>query len=183
LFCYDDSLRQVTWLDLDLSVRSKLIIDSAYAINPVLTCPSFNPYHVWILDSADWSIKRLNTKGKDIDFEFFIPAEVFHQTPKFTMMREYQNFLFLLDVHNGIHVFNGVGKFIRTLPTKNVESFGFLGEELYFFSDGVLHFHDLFTMEERSVETLHETERVILSGERMLCLSATALTIYKFDPQ
>jgi hypothetical protein len=128
-----------------LEERQRLPIDSSFAISPWLVCAS-GDYDLLILDAADWSVKKVDTKRSVVSFEFTLDP-VLAEDADFIFMREYLGFLFIHDRKNGIHVFNRLGMKLRTLPAPGAKSFNFRGEELYYLSGGKIHFIDLYTLQ------------------------------------
>ncbi|MDH4058514.1 MAG: hypothetical protein OEU76_07100 [Cyclobacteriaceae bacterium] len=150
---------------------SKKTINPEFAINPVLACSSGDK-NLWVLDKADISLKKLNTDRSTIDVEFRLP-EQFHTTNiEEITMREYQNFLFVLDPHSGLYIFNAIGILIKTLEVRGISYFNFLGEELYYPDNGKLIFYDLFDTKTREI-TL---------DPKVIFVLMTDLRIYKVYP-
>jgi hypothetical protein len=164
----------------DLSVISKQDLDSSFAVNPYLVCPS-GDHDLLILDSADWSLKKVSTRTNLVLYETIIfdnPPQPFH----ITLMREYQNFIFLLDRNQGIFIFNRMGKMLKNLPGKNLPYFNFLGEELYYPEKGGLHFFDLFTAEERSLKLPPYSKAALLTDERLFLVNDHGVDILSVVP-
>src|SRR6185436_9882056 len=111
-----------------------------FAVSAWLVCPSKN--ELWILDSADFTLKKTKDKGKAIAYE----APIKETNAQY--LREYLNFVFLLD--KGIHVFNNLGKELLKVDA-DVPYFSFLGEEMYYPSGNALEFFDLYTKEKRQI--------------------------------
>lgn len=150
LFVYFRGLRQYWYMNPSFEVTSSHVLDSAFAIDPWLVCPS-GDHNLWILDAADWSLQKIEPKkGITLADETFETATG-KDPADFTFMREYQGFLFLLDQSEGILIFNSLGKRIRTIAIKDLAAFNFLGEELYYQDGPVLRFFDLFSAETREV--------------------------------
>lgn len=114
-----------------------------FAMEPVFAT-ACGDNQVWIVDKGDWSIKKLDPKAGKIIAEAPIDRAQFQDEPKITAVREYQNFLFVLDKNMGIIVFNAIGKQIKKIEGKDIPYFNFLGEELYYRKGDKLIFYDLF---------------------------------------
>jgi len=123
--------------------KQEFTIQNHFAIEPILATSS-GDNHVWIVDKADWSVKRFDPKTSKIVSESLIDKTQFEGEPKIIAIREYQNFLFVLEKNTGILVFNGLGKQIKKIEGKKIPYFNFLGEELYYIKDDKLIFYDLF---------------------------------------
>ncbi len=150
-----------------LDERQRLAIDSSFAISPWLVCAS-GDYDVMILDAADWSVKKVDTRRSVVTSEFTLDLSL-TENADFVFMREYLGFLFILDRDNGILVFNRLGMKLRSLPAPGAPSFYFRGEELYYYSDGKLHFTDLYSLETRVQAVPSPCRDVVLgTGTAML---------------
>jgi hypothetical protein len=97
-------------------------------------------------------------------------------------MREYQNFVFLLNPHKGIFVFNSLGKHIKTIEVRGLRNFHFLGEELYYSKNGTLRFFNLFNAQTREVPLGELKGEVIITDQRMFVVRNTAIDIYEYKP-
>lgn len=133
--------------------KQEFVIEQHYAIEPTLTCSS-GDHQLWILDHSDWSIKRVNPIQSKVLAEGLIDQKQFSTPPQFTFMREYQNFLFLIEKNTGILIFNNLGIQIRKIEAPEVEYLNFLGEELYYKKNDKLIFYDLFdtSVREQSID-------------------------------
>jgi hypothetical protein len=179
LLSYDRGKQKYTILTPSLGIVNESTIDSSIAIDAFLFCSS-GDYGVLILDAADWSIKKMDTRDSRVLSEFKIDS-LTNGLSSFASMREYQNFIFLLD-KNGISIFNGIGMKIRSISIPDLKSFNFLGQELYYYVNGQVHFFDLFTTETR-FEDIPGFDAVLLTDERLVGIKTGQLEIYSYHPQ
>lgn len=150
-------------------------IDSAYAIQPFLVCPS-GDYSLNIIDSADWSMKNINLKTGRLSYESVMADSSL--TGPYSYMREYQNFIFILEQGKGIHIYNKMGQRLRTVAGVGIKYFNFLGEELYFLEKDTLRFLDLFNGEERKVLLPYAPEFGLLTDERLYLVKDLGVEIF-----
>lgn len=179
LLVYYKKERQFTWLSPDLGANPFQSIDSSIAIDVSLICPS-GDQNIWILDDADFGLKKVSGVDSRVLVEFSI-SDQFKEN-KFTWMREYQNFLFLLDPKIGIFVYNSLGKQIRKIQAAGTNYFNFLGEELYYIEGNKLIFLDLFTAETREMNMFKPAEFVLLTDERMILTTKFQVEVFEFIP-
>src|SRR3954471_19000486 len=99
-FYFEETATNYGNLSADLSSASKHAVDPAFAIRPWLVCPSL--HELWILDSADFSIKKTKMKSAAISLESVLIHLPSKQIKDYVYMREYQNYLFLLDRNAGV---------------------------------------------------------------------------------
>jgi hypothetical protein len=162
------------------SIAATKDIDSSFAIHPVLACPS-GDHDLIILDSADWSLKKIDGRTNTVLHETII-YEPGRTAPKVTYMREYQNFVFLLDPVTGINIYNRMGKLLKTLPGKSIPYFSFLGEEIYYPVQDGLHLFNLFTADERTISLPAAAPFALLTDERLYLVDDDKVDIYSVIP-
>ena len=162
------------------SIAASKDIDSSFAIHPVLACPS-GDHDLIVLDSADWSLKKIDGRTNTVLHETII-YEAGATSPNVTYMREYQNFVFLLDPVTGINIYNRMGKLLKTLPGKSIPYFSFLGEEIYYPVQDGLHLFNLFTAEERTISLPTAAPFALLTDERLYLVSHDKVEIYSVTP-
>jgi len=179
-FYYLRSYKQYGNLSYDFSNVSQNTLDPAFAIQPWLVCPALR--ELWILDSADFSIKKTAQNSMVISLETALQHLPRKQITDYTFMREYQNYVFLLDKSAGVHVFSPLGKFIRTMGEKNMLYFNFLGEEMYYLSGKEIVMVDLYTNEKRSLPLPEESRFVLLTDERSYAVGIRSVAISVFKP-
>jgi len=164
----------------DMSEVTQYPLDPSFAISPWLVCPSL--HELWMMDSSDFSIKKTKLKSTSISLE----STVIHLPSKnikdYIYMREYQNYLFLLDKNVGIHVYSGLGKFIKTFEQRDLAYFNFLGEEIYFMKGRQLIFIDLFSDETRTLAIPISCKFALLNDDRLYSVEANRVTITDFKP-
>jgi len=148
-------------------------LDSTFAIDPWLVCPS-GDYNVWIADAADNTLRKVNTTTSRIDAEIEFRSEV----SAITFMREYQGFLFVLHPTRGIVVFSAMGKELRTIGKGNIGWFNFLGEELYYPEEGQLTFFNLFNTETRSMKLPRKATFSLVTDTRVFSVTQSTVEIF-----
>jgi hypothetical protein len=176
LFTYRKATQSYQFLSPLLEEISTTKINQAFAIAPYLAC-AFGDHGMAILDSADWSVKRVNLRTSLVSMETSLHSLI-SSSSKITFMREYQNFIFLLDENKGIMVLNSMGKLIKTIEAKGLAYFNFLGEELYYLQDGQLKFIDLFTAETRSMSLPEPCEFALLTDERLYLIHQNQVNVF-----
>jgi hypothetical protein len=181
LFAYYRDVQQYDYMRPSFEITNSFRIDSAFAIQPWLMCTSGDS-KLWVLDRADNSLKKLNTSSHDVEIEVNIDSTVINDASVFTTMREYQNFVFLLNPHKGIDVFNSIGQHIKTIEVKGLHTFHFLGEELYYQKGGVLKFFNLFTAQTRETSQGLLKGDIILTDQRMFVIHHRNIDIYEVKP-
>ena len=170
-FAYYHDTQSVESIAPDLSERDSAPLHPEFAISALLVCPSKN--ELWILDSADFTLKKTKGNGTAIAYESSIGKTGARY------MREYLNFVFILD--KGIHVFNNLGKEVRKIDA-DVPYFGFLGEEIYYPSGNSLQLVDLYTTEKREIALPHSAKFAFLTDDRMILIDDKGIELFEFIP-
>jgi hypothetical protein len=181
LFAYYRHDQHYEFLNPSFKTIASYRIDSAFAIQPWLICPS-GEYKLWVLDQADRRLKKIDVQASQVVVEIVVDTTLVEGVKDFTFMREYQNFVFLLNPGKGILIFNSIGKHIRTIEVERIKRFHFLGEELYFLKEGKLQFFNLFTAEMREVKTEKGFMDALLTDERIALFKPLSIYIFPFRP-
>jgi hypothetical protein len=166
-------------LSSDMVDVSEKTLDPSFAVSPTLVCPAL--HELWILDSTDLSLAKTKVNASEVSFETSLQA-ISKKKPEFVMMREYQNYLFLLDRNNGIHLFNGLGKYVKTIAETGLNYFGFLGEELYFIKGNQVVLIDLYTNERRMLPLPSPANFVLLTDDKLFAVDTKKVSIFDFKP-
>jgi len=181
LFVYYREGQRYDYLNPSFQPTASFKIDPAFAIQPWLICPS-GEYKLWVLDQADQSLKKIDVKALAVEVEVVVDSSVVDSVAAFRAMREYQNFVFLLDPAMGIFIFNSLGKHIKTVSAPGIRSFNFLGEELYFLRGGSVEFFNLFTARSRQMGIDSQYRDILLTDERMILFTIQGIDIFAFRP-
>jgi sugar lactone lactonase YvrE len=178
LFIYDRQSQRYQFLSPSFEPLATFDVEPSFAVQPWLVCPS-GDFKLWILDKADHSLRKVNMRNAEVELEAVDPVL---SADGITTMRDYQGFLFLLDPAEGIHVFNALGKRIRTLEIPGLRTFNFLGEELYYVRDNHIEFFNLFTTEYRRLKIPDGYTDALLTDERMTLIAPDRIDIFPFAP-
>lgn len=180
LFAYYRETQEYEFMSPTFETVSGFRIDSSFAIQPWLICPS-GDHRLWVLDQADHSLKKINPNEGVVEVEVVIDSTIIGDVRNFTTMRDYQGFVFL---HNprGILIFSSMGRYLRTIEAPGVASFNFLGEELYFAEAGRIRFFDLFSAEFRETNAGFLQGEVLLTDIRLFHIRPRSVDIYPYTP-
>jgi hypothetical protein len=158
--------------------KNEFKIEPQYAIEPHLIASS-GDHNCWILDLSDWSLKRVNPAQSGVLIDELIDQKQFSEKPDFIFMREYQNFLFLLEKNSGLFIFNSLGKQIKKIPVEGVAYVNFLGEELYYKKKDKLFFYDLFDASTREMPVDPTCRYALLTDVRLYLVYGNRVEIHK----
>lgn len=183
VFSYSAQTRHYKYWDHHLMLIEDKQLEPSLSINPILVCPANENNKAWVLDAADYSLKRVDLSDHKIEVDVILPAEWITANTNMVFMREYQNRIFILDKDKGIHMLNKLGIPITTIDVKGLNFFNFLGEELCYKKGNDIFLLDLFTGATRKVATLsidtpiHET---IITDERIVVVTQEDIQLYRF---
>lgn len=158
--------------------KQEFVIGQEFAIEPSLICAS-GDHNVWVWDKADFSLKKISSSQSKVLTEVFLVEDIFSPKPEILLMRDYQNFLFILEKKIGIVVFNGLGKRIRIIREPDLTYFNFLGEELYFKKDNKLIFHDLFDVTTREEAIDPACQYALITDIRKYLIYENKIDVFK----
>lgn len=181
IFVYNRTKQHYNLLDRNFESSSTHAVDSAWAIEPILVCPTHDN-RLWILDQADWSLKKVLPTSNQVIQEFSLAPENLEQAD-FIYLREYLNLVFLLDKNSGIIILNHLGKVIERISVPGLGGFYFFGDEMYFVQDGKLKYFNLLTSQWREHALPSNAVQAIITDECLITLSATKeVTLYRYTP-
>jgi len=176
-FAYFRDTQTLESIAPDLSFTDSTPVHPEFAVSAWMVCPSKNEF--WILDSADFSLKKTKGRGTSIAYE-----SPFNDTnaENVQYMREYLNFLFILDKQKGIFIQNNLGKTIHKIESKELPYFSFLGEEIYYPSGNSLQLIDLYTTEKRQIALPYPAQFAFLTDDRMILVGNKKIEFFEFTP-
>lgn len=181
LFAYFRNDRHYAFYNPSFDMTASYHLDSSFVIEPWLVTIS-GDHDIWVVDAADGNLKKVTQATETVDVDVKIPAELYKDVKAFTALREYQGFVFLLQPHKGIQVFNRMGKWLRTIESSTLKSFNFIGEELYYIEKGKLKFFNLFTAEIREQPLTQPAQFVLVTDERIYSLKDKTIDFFTPKP-
>jgi hypothetical protein len=181
LFAFFKKERKIEYLDPSFEVYTASLIDSAFVIDPWLAFSS-GDHNIWILDAADKTLKKLNPRASTIDVDVRIPESLSLDYANVSAAREYQGFIFLLDIKRGIHIFNGLGRLIKSIAIQDLTYFNFIGEELYYPLNNKLTFLNLFSGEQREMSLPKPFKIALVTDERIFLVHGNSVDFFEYKP-
>lgn len=182
VFTYSNQQRKYQFWDHHLEKLEDKTLEPSFSITPQLVCPANENNKAWILDAADYSLKRVDLLNNQIDLETKLPSDWGNENSKIVFMREYQNRVFLLDQQKGILMLNNLGIPITTIKIVGLTFFNFVGQELCYRNGKEILLLDLFTGDIRKVTALPDIENIIetiLTDERLVVVTRDNIQIYQ----
>ncbi|MCW5911048.1 MAG: hypothetical protein KIT62_08235 [Cyclobacteriaceae bacterium] len=181
IFVYNREKQQYHLWNRNFESETAYQVDAAWAVEPWLVCPTHDN-RLWILDRADWSLKKVLPVSGEVIQEFSLGTEETGNA-NFIYLREYLNLVFLLDTRSGILIYNHLGKLIEKIHAPGLTSFYFFGDELYFLQDDKLKYFNLLTSQWREHSIPANTRQAIITDERLMVLNQQKQAVlYRYNP-
>ena len=181
LFAFYRNSRKTEFLNPSFDVTHAAVIDSAFVIDPWLVCTS-GDHNLWILDSADHSLKKISPATSSVLVDVQFPDEPSIKWSSLTYAREYQGFVFFFEEDKAIHIFNGMGRWIKSIRDSKLRYFNFLGEEIYYPSANDLIFINLFSGEQRKLPITKAFKFALVTDERLFLVHTNSIDFFQFQP-
>jgi hypothetical protein len=177
LFAYYRDKQQYTYLNPFFEAGILNPIDAAFAAEPWLACAS-GDYNIWVLDAADWSLKKIDTQKGIVLAETPVAGITADRREGISYMREYQGFLFVLERDHALHMYSGMGKHLRTLNAPGIKSFNVLGEDIYFQSGDQKVLFNLFSAKTMRIAMSQPADFALSSDEHLFVIRGKTLEIH-----
>ena len=181
LFAFFREDGKINYMTPSFEVYNTTRIDSAFVIDPWLVFTS-GDHNLWILDAADQTLKRINPRTSALEIDVVFPKDLSTDLSNISFAREYQGFVFLLDEHKGIHIFNNMGRWLKTITASNLSYFNFIGEELYYQVGSQLVFINLHSGEQRQIELPFTANTALTTDERLYLIHSKSIDFFEFKP-
>ncbi|TAE66044.1 MAG: hypothetical protein EAZ85_16145 [Bacteroidetes bacterium] len=107
---------------------------------------------LWIFDQNDMSLKKYNQITEQI--LIYTPLDLLLEPKEYDIkiIKEYQNFIFVIDKKSGILVFDNLGNFKRKINISDFQSISFLDDSIYILSNNqTLQISSLYKDENMSI--------------------------------
>ena len=161
-----------------LNAQEPLRVDPAFSVEPILIAPGNNNYSFWILD-IDRSLKLINSDKSMVEWESGTIASP--DGSEFGHLRFWQNFLLLTTENGTIMIVSRLGKVLKTFKGSSLQP-GVLGEDIYYLSDDLLIFENLYTSSKKELRLPYRPDRVVATDERLILFKGKKIEVYLFEP-
>lgn len=137
---------------------------------------------LWVIDQPSMSLYKYDYQNQQVESRRPLDRILKRPLLEILVFREYQNRIYIIDKAGGVYVFDNLGNFLfeKSLPVVN--GVRFLGNELYYYSEGDLVFFDLYTFkksrESMPVPAISDIRNVIYSEEGLYILSEQNMHLY-----
>ncbi len=176
VFIYHRPTQTYQLLNQELTETSAQAIPPSFAIQPWLVCPT-PENHLWIMDEADRTLKRVNLSQNKIQSEFALPEEM--GLPRH--LREYQNLLIVEGDKEQVEIYNGVGNRIKGFDLPRLRNVNVAGEDIYFVTEDKILFYHLFSEQETTLPLSGSVLFALVTDERLLLVRPGKAEIYRFQ--
>ena len=143
IFMFSRELQEYTFLDRFLTDNPYNRISPELITYARLIAPAQDD-NLWVLDDADLSLKKINPIQNEVILNTQLALVLPSGNGDFTFMREYQNQVFIANPKQGIHIFDNMGNFKKTIPALGTDWFGFAGENIIYINQEKLIMANLY---------------------------------------
>ena len=188
LFLYYENIQSYTFLDRYLTGEQFTRLPADIGFARLAAASSDN--QLWVVDDRNFSLIKF-----DFTFNQISLSSPFNQLPmKLDLdpyqIQEYQNRLYMGDRKHGILVFDNIGNYLKTIKLPEIDSFNFIGDELYYLRLGTLHFLHLYQEKSRSwplpaayANVASEAPvQVLMLGNRIALAKGNVLEFWRYIP-
>ena len=183
VFVFYKDFQEYLFLDrlMNSSERYTLENEKIAGYSSIATIAADN--NLWVLDAQALSLKKIDINNQEIINETFLSLNLSPSDFDFTIMREYQNLLFIGDRKNGVLVFDNIGNYLETLPLKEIEYFSFNGTNLIAHEGANLLLFDIYKKQKREVSLPDSSHYsfVLMENTRVFLFSSSRLDIYELN--
>ena len=179
LIFYQD-FQEYLFLDRFLNASPYYQIDHEdVGFSSLLTLAEDN--NLWLIDNENLNLVKFDITTNQVLINTSLNNYILMEGNDLNFIRAYQQQVFINDAGNGILVFDNFGNYIKKLPVKGLDYFNFQKDELYYLSDGAIHFINLYSLQERTIplgakkryhSVLLIDNKAFLAGEKIvdICL-------------
>jgi len=168
ILLFNDDRQELVMLDRFLNPLAQLRL-SEYLDGTVRVATLASDNHIWLLDESSLVLREFDPNSLRLIQSTPLDLLIGRSKPDFRFLRQYQNNTYLVDRNTGIYVFDNLGNYKKKLPFVGLTNIGFRGDELYYLSEGTIHFFHLYKLTERSMPLPAGVEtgaiRQVLIGE------------------
>ncbi len=165
---YEDQ-QEILLLDRFFSLITQIPLTD-FGLNSTVTAAAVaSSDGFWLFDETDFKLSKLDSRLRRLTVETPLNLILDRERFDIRMLREYQNHVYLLDYNAGIYVFDNLGNYKQKIPVTGVQYINFIGNELYFVKEDKLHFTDLYTGKQYTLN-LPETkdyQSALVTGNRL----------------
>jgi len=142
---------QVIFLDDELSLIGSVISLVDLGLDQAtLICSSWDD-GLWLYDSQDFQLKRLD-KNLKISHSSGNINQIVDEEMSPAFMLGYNNFVYINNPVSGIMVFDQFGTYFKTIPIKGLNRFQINGDQIFFEELGKLKSYNLMSFQENSID-------------------------------
>lgn len=169
IFSFYQDFQQIQFLDRFLAPIQNLDLEFP-ELGFVRLATLSNDNNVWLLDDSDFSLKKYHIQNQKITINNPLNLQVGEMYLDLTHLREFQNLLFISDAKNGIHIFDNMGNYLKTLPSTGTTYFNFYNDEIYFIEANMISFYNIYNFKKRSFPLPNSNYRFALATKQHLIL-------------
>lgn len=138
--------------------------------------------NLWLFDIVNFRLKKIGQTGKTILQSADLSLEL-RKSIKPNFILERDQLVYVNDPVIGIMVFDVFGKYLKTLPLKNLSTFQIMENELLFYENEKLNSFHLQTLLQNSLllpEGISTNDQLRIEKDRLYILQKEQLKVFRF---
>ena len=176
ILLFYEGLQEYRFLDRFLTLTSTRTINPDIFARLVTVSADNN---LWVFDDKQYTLQKINLTYQTPEIVTSL-TNVAQESFQGSFLKEYQNLVFLSDINTGIYVFDNLGNYIKKLPLPGASYFNFYKDELYYLTEGVLEFYNIYDGEKRTLQL--PAQELYLFGlaieKQLYLISKNSMDIY-----
>ena len=131
IFSFHRDLQQFRLINRNLSLHEDYSFPQDIIGFAEMATPSFDN-NIWLIDQADFSLIKYDITSRLLISRTPLEQLLDPDNYEILFLKEYQNRLFLSTKHRGILIFDNLGTYLKKFEYKNISSFNFEMDNMYF---------------------------------------------------
>ena len=172
-------LSQISYIDNLLSQRGDRIeLDMLGFYQTTAVCRSYND-GFWLFDQTTLELTRF-TEQLEITAQSGNLSQILGDVPNPLYMREYNDFLYVMDENYGVRVFDWYGSYVKTIPVGKVSKFVIRADKLFVINGNMLESYDLKSAKWSKISL--SDQNVVdftLWNDQLVILTENQLSVYE----
>jgi len=121
-------------------------------VNYVDICTYSRDQNIWAVEENALRLLKINLRLREVEIDIPLEFILSDQDHSFSLIKEYQNLVFLIDKPTGIYIFDNLGNYLRKIKAPEILHCSFNNDKLYYIQNYRLHIVSLYKNEQQVIE-------------------------------
>ncbi len=134
----------------------------------------------WLYDEETTTLKKINDQGQ-ITLQSNALRQTLKQLPTPYKIIDNNNFLYLLDLQNGVYIFDNYGIFKKQLSFESCSNIFVINQFIYGFKNDTLYKKSIAKNTTEKIPFITNTKysKIIIASNKIYCLHSKGITVFK----